>query len=281
METNIPGIKFRKLRKNKSDEDPKALRKALLQSKQSNFHYEDQRRQSSSPPLHHPPSLPSSPPSIHKNFQNFQTRQLGDWCRSKRLDEILTIFPPDMSLHEFSHLSPKMRQVSLGSPGRLISVGPHSNDNDKDTPMLIPRRQSQFNNLTAQNTGQQVVVTCPRMKEKVMVAITAARAARRQAEEASNTSAGGSPLTLSPNRRSLDVDSLGQLHHSRFGSASHRLSRELSMSKILIADNVSIRSASTRSLNTLGMTGLGINKLPPSFLTGSAGNLQCGFTGNT
>ena len=37
MENHIPGIKFRKLRKNKSDEDPKALRKALLQSKQSNY----------------------------------------------------------------------------------------------------------------------------------------------------------------------------------------------------------------------------------------------------
>merc|ERR1711973_867276 len=109
------------------------------------------------------------------------------------------------------------------------------------------------------------------MKEKVMVAITAARAARRQAEEACNTPIGGSPLTLSPNRRSLDVESLGLLHHSRFGSASHRLSRELSMS------NVS--SASTRSLNTLGLTGLGVNKLPTSFLTGSAGNLQYGITG--
>jgi len=183
-----------------------------------------------------------------------------------------------MSLHEFSHLSPKMRQVSLGSPGRLVSVGPLSND--KDTPMLIHRRAS--NTGKKCNTGQQVVITCPRMKEKVMVAITAARAARRQAEEACNTPIGGSPLTLSPNRRSLDVESLGLLHHSRFGSASHRLSRELSMSNVSMSMNMNmsnVSSASTRSLNTLGLTGLGVNKLPTSFLTGSAGNLQYGITG--
>merc|ERR1711973_515189 len=113
------------------------------------------------------------------------------------------------------------------------------------------------------------------MKEKVMVAITAARAARRQAEEACNTPIGGSPLTLSPNRRSLDVESLGLLHHSRFGSASHRLSRELSMSNV----NMNMSITSTRSLNTLGIGGLGVNKLPTSFLTGSAGNLQYGITG--
>merc|ERR1719342_703246 len=81
----------------------------------------------------------------------------------------------------------------------------------------------------------------------------------KEMRKACNTPIGGSPLTLSPNRRSLDVESLGLLHHSRFGSASHRLSRELSMS------NVS--SGSTRSLNTLGITGLGVNKLPTSFLT--------------
>jgi len=252
---DISNIKFRKLRKNKSDDDTKSFRKSILHNKQSTLHTTENTRQStplrtsSSSPS--PPSLPSSPPSHH--HVPFHSRQLGDWCRAKRLDEILSIFPADMSLHEFSHLSPKIRQVSLGSPGRLVSVSAHYTDSD--TPMVIPHKP------------RQVVVRDPRMKEKVMVAITAARAARRQAEEVGNTP-GGSPITLSPNRRSLDVDSLGLLHHSRFGSASHRLSRELSIT------NVS--TLSTKSLNTLG---LGHNRMTSSCISGSAGNLQSGTTG--
>ena len=50
-----------------------------------------------------------------------------------------------------------------------MSVSAHYTDSD--TPMVIPHKP------------RQVVVRDPRMKEKVMVAITAARAARRQAEE--------------------------------------------------------------------------------------------------
>jgi len=104
----------------------------------------------------------------------------------------------------------------------------------------------------------------------------------KEMRKACNAPIGGSPLTLSPNRRSLDVESLGLLHHSRFGSASHRLSRELSMSNVSMSMNMNmsnVSSASTRSLNTLGLNGLGVNKLPTSFLTGSAGNLQYGITG--
>ena len=80
-------IRFRKLKKNKSDEDPKVLRKALLNSKQSlSSHYQDERepnknRQSYPGTLRsfpHPhnttlstsvKSLPSSPPS-HVPFHN-------------------------------------------------------------------------------------------------------------------------------------------------------------------------------------------------------------------
>ena len=79
-------IRFRKLKKNKSDEDPKVLRKALRNSKQSSHFYHDERepiknRQSYPGPLRsfpHPhnttlstsvKSLPSSPPS-HVPFHN-------------------------------------------------------------------------------------------------------------------------------------------------------------------------------------------------------------------
>ena len=67
----------------------------------------------------------------------------------KRLEEILTMFPSDMSLKEFSHLS-------HSSPGRHLII-----------------------NISSK---KQVVVRDSRMKEKVMVAINAARAARRQSE---------------------------------------------------------------------------------------------------
>lgn len=269
-------IRFRKLKKNKSDEDPKVLRKALLNSKQSlSSHYQDERepnknRQSYPGTLRsfpHPhnttlstsvKSLPSSPPS-HVPFHN---RLLGDWCRSKRLEEILPLFPSEMSLYEFSHLSPRMRQVSLGSPGRLVSLPPcdYSNGN---TPMVITLRGGLAHS--------QVVVRDPRLKEKVVVAINAARAARRQAEEAEHGTPCGSPITLSPNRRSLDVDALGLFHHSRLGSSTGRLSRELSV----------ISTLSTRSLNALGRVSqedLRRTKLVGGMAV-SSGNLQ--FSGIT
>ena len=94
-----------------------------------------------------PPSLPSSPPAYHS--VPFSARTLGDWARTKRLEEILTMFPSDMSLKEFSHLS-------HSSPGRHLII-----------------------NISSK---KQVVVRDSRMKEKVMVAINAARAARRQSE---------------------------------------------------------------------------------------------------
>lgn len=267
-------IRFRKLKKNKSDEDPKVLRKALRNSKQSSHFYHDERepiknRQSYPGPLRsfpHPhnstlstsvKSLPSSPPS-HVPFHN---RLLGDWCRSKRLEEILPLFPHEMSLYEFSHLSPRMRQVSLGSPGRLVSLPPcdYSNGN---TPMVITLRGGLAHS--------QVVVRDPRLKEKVVVAINAARAARRQAEEAEQGTPCGSPISLSPNRRSLDVDALGLFHHSRLGSSAGRLSRELSV----------ISTLSTRSLNALGRVSqedLRRTKLVGGMAV-SSGNLQ--YSGN-
>ena len=39
-------------------------------------------------------SVPSSPPSSH--HVPFHHRQLGDWARAKRLEEILAVFPPDL-----------------------------------------------------------------------------------------------------------------------------------------------------------------------------------------
>ena len=60
------------------------------------------------------------------------------------------MFPPDMSLLEFSHLA-------LTTPAVLPGC----------EPIII---------------NNQVVVTDSRLKEKVMVAVSAARAARRQAE---------------------------------------------------------------------------------------------------
>ena len=46
-----------------------------------------------------------------------------------------------------------------------------------------------------------------------------------------------SPVCLQSSRRSLDVDALGLMHHSRLGSGGHRLS--------------SMFNLSTRSLNKL------------------------------
>ena len=84
----------------------------------------------------------------------FSARTLGDWARTKRLEEILSVFPADMSLLDFSHLSPSSTcPLTCGDP-ILITV----------------------------SSQQQVVVKDSRMKEKVMVAMNAARAARRQSE---------------------------------------------------------------------------------------------------
>ena len=146
-------IRFRRLRKNKSDEDTQTLRKTLLHNKQSVIMPEVMTSQgyrhdvSLQVGTSSPPSLPSSPPAYHS--VPFSARTLGDWARTKRLEEILTMFPSDMSLKEFSHLS-------HSSPGRHLII-----------------------NISSK---KQVVVRDSRMKEKVMVAINAARAARRQSE---------------------------------------------------------------------------------------------------
>jgi len=161
-------IRFRRLRKNKSDEDTQTLRKTLLHNKQSVI--------MSEVGTSSPPSLPSSPPAYHS--VPFSARTLGDWARTKRLEEILTMFPSDMSLKEFSHLS-------HSSPGRHLII-----------------------NISSK---KQVVVRDSRIKEKVMVAINAARAARRQSEADHNTP----PAS----RRSLD--------QPRFCSATHQSTRSL------------------------------------------------------
>jgi len=67
---------------------------------------------------------------------------------------------------------------------------------------------------------------------------TTVNAARRHAEEVGSTSSMlSSPVCLQSSRRSLDVDALGLMHHSRLGSGGHRLS--------------SVFNLSTRSLNKL------------------------------
>merc|ERR1712045_907160 len=86
--------RLRRLRRNKSEEDPGVLRKQCVTSPEVGSI-----RQSY--PDHS--SLPSSPPAYHS--VPFSARSLGDWARAKRLEEILTMFPPEMSLLEFSHLS--------------------------------------------------------------------------------------------------------------------------------------------------------------------------------
>ena len=135
--------RFRRLRKNKSEEDPKILRKKTYLGKKQPDGGSCSRQ---SYPDHS--SLPSSPPAYHS--VPFSARRLGDWARAKRLEEILPMFPPDMSLLEFSHLA-------LTTPAVLPGC----------EPIII---------------NNQVVVTDSRLKEKVMVAVSAARAARRQAE---------------------------------------------------------------------------------------------------
>ena len=145
-------IKFKRLRKNKSEEDQKILhKKTLLDKKQSVETCPAEAGSSRQSYLDHsslPSSLPSSPPAYHS--VPFSARRLGDWARAKRLEEILTMFPADMSLLEFSHLT-------LTSPA-VLSGG---------DPIII---------------NNHLVVTDSRLKEKVMVAISAARAARRQVE---------------------------------------------------------------------------------------------------
>jgi len=197
-------IRFRRLRKNKSEEDTKILRnKTFLDKKQSVARCPAEVGSSrQSYPDHS--YLPSSPPAYHS--VPFSARTLNDWARAKRLEEILTLFPPDMSLLEFSHLT-------LTSPA-VLSGG---------DPIII---------------NNHLVVTDSRLKEKVMVAISAARASRRQAEaEVEHSTPCPSPI-ISPNRRSLDSEGLSLFHHSRFCSATHRLSREVNI------------KGSTRSLNT-------------------------------
>ena len=112
-------------------------------------------------------SLPNSPPLPRHNRVPFHQISLADWCLSKRLQEILVMFPGDMSLVEFSHLTPVQSSgLVTGSPVRQVSC--------HESPLVIRRRVG---------GGQVVTVTDNRMKEKVVVAINAARAARRQAEE--------------------------------------------------------------------------------------------------
>merc|ERR1719336_2331338 len=81
------------------------------------------RLQHSSTPHHHEEascsSVPSSPPSSH--HVPFHHRQLGDWARAKRLEEILAVFPPDLSLAEFSHLAPAPQLLSAGG-GAVVAV---------------------------------------------------------------------------------------------------------------------------------------------------------------
>jgi len=201
-------IKFKRLRKNKSEEDQKILhKKTLLDKKQSVETCPAEVGSSRQSYLDHsslPSSLPSSPPAYHS--VPFSARRLGDWARAKRLEEILTMFPADMSLLEFSHLTLTTPAVLSGSD-----------------PIII---------------NNHMVVTDSRLKEKVMVAISAARAARRQVEaEVEHNMPCTSPI-ISPNRRSLDSEGLSLFHHSRFGSAAQRLSREVNIHQ------------STRSLNT-------------------------------
>jgi len=88
----------------------------------------------------------------------------------------------------------------------------------------------------------------------------------KEYKKAEHATPGGSPISLSPNRRSLDVDALGLFHHSRFGSSTGRLSRELSV----------ITTLSTRSLNAIGRVSqedLRKNKLVGGMAV-SSGNLQ-------
>ena len=140
-------IKFKRLRKNKSEEDPKILRqKSDHEKKHCTVTCPEVGSIRQSYPDHS--SLPSSPPAYHS--VPFSARTLRDWARAKRLEEILTMFPPDMSLLEFSHLA-------LTSPAVLPG----------GEPIII---------------NNHLVVTDSRLKEKVMVAISAARAARRQVE---------------------------------------------------------------------------------------------------
>merc|ERR1719189_2586488 len=180
------------------------------------------RLQHSSTPHHHEEascsSVPASPPSSH--HVPFHHRQLGDWARAKRLEEILAVFPPDLSLAEFSHLAPAPQLLT--APARGDSAPP---------PLVI-----------AGGGAVVAVVTPPRLQEKVMVALTAARAARVQALEVCGTP-GTSPLTLSPvSRRSLDTPDPS----SRCASSSV---------PGVVTWHVSRLRLSTRSLNTLQSLG--------------------------
>ena len=141
-------IRFRRLKKNKSEEEANILRRKPFLVKKQSVETCPAEVESSRQSYPDHSSLPSSPPAYHS--VPFSARTLKDWARAKRLEEILTMFPPDMSLLEFSHLA-------LTSPA-VLSGG---------DPIII---------------NNHLVVTDSRLKEKVMVAISAARAARRQAE---------------------------------------------------------------------------------------------------
>jgi len=169
--------------------------------------------------------LPSSPPSTAP----FKRRLLGDWARSKKLEEVLCLFPASMTLTEFSHLSPCL----LPPPGCLCP------------PSMSPLA------VTTGDTASLVLVTDLRLKEKVLVAITAARAARLQADLAEHGTTMSSPGSMSPHRGSMEGELLGGFLHPSGRGVTSRL------------------TSSTRSLSAIGRPGLSQEDVRRS-----AGNIQ-------
>merc|ERR1719336_3556011 len=84
------------------------------------------RLQHSFTPHHHEEasssSVPSSPPSSH--HVPFHHRQLGDWARAKRLEEILAVFPPDLRCAAPPAPAPSPSPRSAGGPSTPRTPAP-------------------------------------------------------------------------------------------------------------------------------------------------------------
>merc|ERR1719244_2565223 len=206
-----------KLRRNRSEEKPKIK---VYISYQSTVKRPCTPRSTSPGPA--PPTKPpvrgtcrpfNSAPSSPVPFRKIL---LGDWCRTKRLEEILSLFPSTMTLQEFSLLDSSL------SPDQTSPTNFHQTHH---TDMIVK--------ISGCCPSSQVVVTDPRLREKVVVAIHAARAARLQAERAEQlVTPGGSPVHITGqslgNRRSLDVEALSLFHSPRLTSPRPTTTRSLS-----------------------------------------------------
>jgi len=207
-----------------------------------------------------------------KKLQSVMKRKRS--CKSvSALDEVIKVKSSNLRRHYFKKLQRTISSLSPDQSGDDVS--PTMSPTTPDSLALL-RPESPTKGLGQFHKGRSSSIATPGSQHFVGLRFRSSsrrfsadsvprrrifRIFSREFRQGGSTP-GGSPMTLSPYRRSLDVDTLSILHHSRFGSSGHRLSRELS-----------VTSLSSRSLNTVTVSGT----FSRSYFTGSAGNLQSGI----